>query len=135
MEIKGIVVQNLGVESGTGKSSGKEWKKGSVVIQTEGQYPKKILLTNFKNAEEFAKLAVGTQHMFHIEVESREWTNPNTGKTSWFTEVSCWRWDALSTLGTQPQPANDQYAAMGMQPNQQQNQNPQPQAGGDDLPF
>ncbi|MCM1296595.1 MAG: DUF3127 domain-containing protein, partial [Muribaculaceae bacterium] len=97
------------------KSSGKEWAKASLVIETEGQYPKRILLTNFKDAEKFAALQVSTKGTFHIEIESREWTNKTTGKTSWFTEVSCWKWEVEANAAPQ---VNDPYAAMGMQPKQ-----------------
>lgn len=126
MEIKGTIVQNLGVEKGTSKSSGKEWQKASIVIETEGQYPKRILLANFKDADKFAALQTESKGTFHIEVESREWKNPNTGKTSWFTEVSCWRWDITDAVPR----ANDPYAAMGIQPKQAA---PTPEIN--DLPF
>lgn len=93
MEIKGTIVHNLGIEKGTSKSSGKAWQKAAIVIETEGQYPKRILLTNFKDAENFAALQVSAKGTFHIEIESREWKNPNTGKVNYFTEVSCWKWE------------------------------------------
>ena len=41
LEIAGKVVKKMDVESGTSKN-GKEWKKQSIVIETDGQYPKKI---------------------------------------------------------------------------------------------
>lgn len=111
MELKGTIVQNLGIEKGTSKS-GKDWQKASIVIETEGQYPKKVHLTNFKEAEKFAALPQGTKATFSIEVESREWTNKTTGKTSWFTEVSCWRWTVDNAAPTPaaeaPKPENEE---------------------------
>ena len=65
MEIKGRVVANLGVQKGTSKA-GNDWSKATVVIETEGQYPKKIALDNMRNADSFAALAVGTVGTFHI---------------------------------------------------------------------
>lgn len=129
MEIKGTVVLNNGIEKGVSKSTNKEWQKASIVIETEGQYPKRILLTNFKDAEKFAALQVSTKGTFHIEIESREWTNKNTGRTSWFTEISCWKWEVVANAAPQ---TNDPYASMGMQPKQAQ---PQPTVDGDPLPF
>lgn len=122
MEIKGTVVLNNGVEHGTSKS-GKEWAKASLVVETEGQYPKKVLLTNFKDAEKFAALQVSTKGTFHVEVESREWTNAQ-GKTMWFTEVSCWKWEVTANAAPQTQ-----Y----QQPVQQQIYTNPPQTDG--LPF
>lgn len=129
MEVKGTVVLNNGIEKGVSKSSGKEWAKSSLVIETEGSYPKRILLTNFKDAEKFAALQVSTKATFHIEIESREWTNKNTGKTQYFTEVSCWKWEVEANPTPQ---ANDPYAAMGMPPKQVQ---PQPTVEDLGLPF
>lgn len=125
MEIKGTVVLNNGIERGTSKS-GKEWAKASLVVETEGQYPKKILLTHFKDADKFATLQVGAVGTFSVEIESREYNN------RWYTEVSCWGWDVAQQ---QPAPTaypTDPYAAAGMQPQQQIHTNP-PQT--DDLPF
>lgn len=133
MEIKGTIVQALGIESGTSKK-GKAWAKSSIVIQTEGQYPKKIMLTNFKDVEAFVKLPVGTYGTFYIEVESREWTNQNTGRTSWFTEVSCWKWEVITAA--QPQKASAQQGWQSAYPQPQpQAQTALPQSEDDGLPF
>lgn len=126
MEIKGKVVANLGVWKGTSKA-GKEWAKATVVIEYGDQYPKKVALDNLKNAEDFAKLAVGTEGTFHIEVESREFNG------RWYTSVNCWKWETAQPQ-LSPAPANDLYAAMGMQPTQPQPQTPTDSIG-DPLPF
>lgn len=122
MEIKGKVVANLGVQKGTSKA-GKEWSKATVIIETEGQYPKKIALDNMKNADSFGVLAVGTVGTFHIEVESREFNG------RWFTSVNCWKWETAQQ--PQPAPSNDPYAAMGMQPRELQAQ----AASAEDMDF
>ena len=85
MEIKGKVIQNLGIQSGTSKA-GKAWSKASILIETEGQYPKKVVLDNLKNADEFGKLTVGSTGTFHIEIESREYNG------RWYSSVNCWKW-------------------------------------------
>jgi len=134
MEIKGTIVQSLGVESGTSKN-GNAWSKARIVVETEGQYPKKILLTNFKNAETFAKLAVGTIGTFSIEIESREWTNQNTGRTSWSTEVTCWKWNVGGVQPAQA-PVQQGWQTAYQQPQQQaQSQPTPPPTQDDDLPF
>ena len=102
MEIKGRVIQSLGVQKGTSKA-GKEWSKASVIIETDGQYPKKVALDNMKNAEEFGKLPVGSTGVFHIEVESREFNG------GWYTNVNCWKWemDQAQPSAQQPQSSHD----------------------------
>lgn len=127
MEIKGRVIQSLGVQKGTSKA-GKEWSKASVIIETDGQYPKKVALDNMKNAEEFGKLPVGSTGVFHIEVESREFNG------RWYTSVNCWKWE-VATLTQQPQqvPAQQGWEQMYQQP-QAQPQTPKDDMG-DPLPF
>lgn len=124
LTIKGRVVANLGVQKGTSKA-GKEWSKATVVIETEGQYPKKIALDNMKNADNFAALAIGTVGTFHIEIDSREFNG------RWFTSVNCWKWETEQAQPA-PAPANDPYAAMGMQPREAQTAQTE---GDSDLPF
>lgn len=127
MEIKGRVVANLGVQKGTSKA-GNEWSKATVVVEYGDQYPKKIALDNLKNAEEFAKLAVGTEGVFHIEVESREFNN------RWYTSVNCWKWE-VATLTQQPQqaPAQQGWEQMYQQPQAQPQTQTTPQDS--DFPF
>lgn len=124
MEIKGKVVANLGLQKGTSKA-GKEWAKSTVVIEYGGQYPKKIVLDNLKNAEEFAKLAVGTEGVFHIEVESREFNG------RWYTSASCWKWE--TTQQPQQAPAQQGWEQMYQQSQAQQTQSAHTQDDG--LPF
>ena len=90
MEIKGKVIKNLGLQSGTSKA-GKAWSKASIVIETEGQYPKKVVLDNMKNAEDFGRLTVGFVGVFHIEISSNEFNG------RWYTSVNCWKWEATQT--------------------------------------
>lgn len=155
MEIKGKVIINLGVQSGTSKA-GKAWSKASVVIETEGQYPKKIAMDNLKNADAFGALTVGTVGTFHIEVNSNEFNG------RWYTSVNCYKWEVASPYPqqpyTQPQqpyqqppsaqpfygqapsyPVNPQSAtptldSMGVQGYQKPTQ-PAPEGDSDDLPF
>lgn len=128
MEIKGKIIQNLGIQSGTSKA-GKSWSKASILIETEGQYPKKVALDNLKNAEEFGKLAVGSTGTFHIEISSNEYN----GK--WYTSANCWKWeiDAQQALPAS-QSATPTLDSMGVQGYQGQNSPTTPQEN-DDLPF
>lgn len=122
--IKGKVTANLGVQKGTSKS-GKDWSKATIVIETEGQYPKRVALDNMKNADSFAALAVGTEGAFHIEVESREFNG------RWYTSVNCWKWE--TTQQPQQAPAQQGWEQM-YQQTQAQPQTPKDEMG-DPLPF
>ncbi len=109
MEIKGRIIQNLGLQGGTSKS-GKQWSKASILIETEGQYPKKILLDNMKNAEEFSKLPIGFMGTFHVEINSNEFNG------RWYTSVNCWKWEPQQTQLPYQQPPAQPYAPQGAQP-------------------
>ena len=100
MEIKGKVVQVLPMEGGTSKS-GNQWSKASLIVEVaeNPQYPKKIKISNMKNADAFSKIAIGTEVTFKVEIESREYNG------RWYTEVNCWGWDApQSAQPTAPAP-------------------------------
>lgn len=90
MEIRGKIIQNLGLQKGK-TLEGKDWTKAEVIIETEGQYPKKIKLSTMKNAERLASLAVGSSGLFFIDISSREYN----GK--YYTEVSCYKWNLDNT--------------------------------------
>lgn len=110
MELKAKVKQVLPVERGVSKKSGEEWSKATLIVEYGGdRYPKQVALFNFKNADEFANLPLGSEHTFSINIESREFNG------RWYTSVECWKW----TSASQPQQAAPPAAA--------------PQ--GDDLPF
>lgn len=98
MEIKGKIIANLGIQTGTSKA-GKSWSKATIVVEYgEGQYPKRVALDNLKQAEEFAKLPIGAEGEFHFEVESREYNG------RWFTSVNCWKWVMAQTTQESTQP-------------------------------
>lgn len=129
MEIKGKVVQVLPVEGGTSRS-GNQWSKASLIVEVaeNPQYPKKIKISNMKNADAFSKLAVCAEVTFKVEIESREFNG------RWYTEVNCWGWD-VATPTQQPQqaPAQQGWEQMYQQPQAQPQTQTTPQDS--DFPF
>ena len=120
LTIKGKVIQCLGMQSGTSKS-GKNWSKATVILETPGQYPKTVAVTNMNNAEKFAAIPVGSTGEFCIEIDSREYN----GK--WYTNVNCWKWTLEQPSPVpQPQPIFPQQAAQPGGPDAEQD---------DSLPF
>ena len=85
MNEKGKLTQIMPVENGTSQA-GKEWRKREFVIETEGQYPKKIAFTLFGDKVTIIEnYNVGDMIDVHFNLESREYN----GK--WFHNVSCWK--------------------------------------------
>lgn len=96
MEIKGRVTAKPATESGS--SARGIWMKAFLVIRYEdGQYPKDILLSNMRKAEEFERIQVGQSGTFKFDARTRQ---ANNGK--WYCELECWDW-ALDQQAPQPQ--------------------------------
>lgn len=112
MNLKGKVIQLLPVETGAGKNG--EWKKQSIVIETEGQYPKKVCVSLWGDKVE--TVANGASVDISLDLESREYNG------RWYTEARAWKVDAVGGSSA-PSQSNPQQSA--------------PQQGGDDdnMPF
>ena len=125
------------VEKGVSKS-GKEWKKGSFLVDftSNPDWPKKLLITTFGKGVENVMVKEGESYDFDVDATSREWRNPNTGKSSWFTEVTAFKATPVMTEGSQAMPSQNFYSA----PLNQSNLNANPSvsfgsASEDELPF
>jgi hypothetical protein len=96
-QIAGRLVKVLPLESGQGKS-GKEWKKLPIVLETEGQYPKKVCVTAWGDlADKMRGLKIGTLVTANIDIESREYND------KFYTEVKVFSYTADSNgIGSQP---------------------------------
>ncbi|BES63053.1 DUF3127 domain-containing protein [Dysgonomonas capnocytophagoides] len=113
MNLKGKVIQLLPVETGAGKNG--EWKKQSIIIETEGQYPKKVCVSLWGDKVE--TVANGAAVDVSLDLESREYNG------RWYTEARAWKVDAVGGNSAPSQSATPQQSA--------------PQQGGDDdnMPF
>lgn len=104
MTITGEVIKILDTQSGTNKS-GEKWQRGGVVIETEGQYPKKIAISTWGDVVDYSsKLNVGEKITASIDIESREYND------RWYTDVKAWRIDGGpkgEVVKDCPQPESD----------------------------
>lgn len=112
MNLKGKVIQLLPVETGAGKNG--EWKKQSIVIETDGQYPKKVCVSLWGDKVE--TVANGAIVDISLDLESREYNG------RWYTEARAWKVDAIGGSSAPSQSSPQQSA---------------PQQSGDDdnMPF
>lgn len=102
MILEAVVVRSLGIQSGVSKSTGNPWEKAEILVETQGQYPKKIALSNMKKAQEFAALPIGQAFKFGIDIESREYN----GK--FFTNITAYSFEPIVAQPQQPQPQYQQ---------------------------
>jgi len=125
MTLKGKLVQVLPLQTGEGKNG--QWRKQDVIIETEGQYPKKVCIAIWGDRINEQQLQVGTELEFSYDIESREYNG------RWYTDVKAWKVDTLGAGGSsQQQPTSGNYSQPTAPAAPQVNANTEVQ---DDLPF
>lgn len=138
MEIDGKIILDLGMQSGMSKA-GREWKKKEWVLETFGQYPRKVKFHVFGDKADTMGIEVGNSYTLSVDLESREFND------RWYTDVSCYAARPYAPAGMPPQGAYPQQAYPQQQPYAPQSYAPQaapqsyPQApaqpfGGDAFP-
>lgn len=91
MQITAKLIQLLPVHSGTGKNG--VWKKQDIVVETDGQYSKKICISIWGDKINQSQLQLGNMLTIDFDLESREYN----GK--WFTDVKAWK---IEVNGSKP---------------------------------
>jgi len=117
MEISGVVVSLLPMQQGQGKNG--VWKKQEFIMETPGQYPKKVCLSLWGEKVDENKISIGDKITASINIESREYNG------RWYTDVRAWKIARTAGGGADRESA----PPVGDEPFM-------PDAGGsDDLPF
>jgi len=100
VEITGRVVNVLAPVTGQSKSGSGEWKKQEFIIETQSQYPKKIIFSLWGDkTEQINGLQPGEDVKVSFDPESREYNG------RWYTDLRAWKIErgaaAMSTGGGQ----------------------------------
>lgn len=106
MEIAGTVVSLLPLQTGQGKNG--VWKKQEFILETPGQYPKKVCLSLWGEKVDEIKLNIGEKITASINLESREYNG------RWYTEARAWKvakqtGDSASSRESAPPPTSDSF--------------------------
>ena len=83
MQLSAKLIQILPLQSGTGKNG--QWKKQDMIVETDGQYPKKICISVWGDKINEDQLKVGNRLKIDFDVESREYNG------RWYTDVKAWK--------------------------------------------
>ena len=83
MQLTAKLTQVLPLESGMGRNG--EWKKQNIIVETEGQYPKKICISIWGDKINPEQLQPGNMLTIDFDVESREFNG------RWYTDVKAWK--------------------------------------------
>ena len=120
MDFEGKVIQYLGETTGTSKA-GNPWKKKEWVVETFGQYPRKVKVQCFGDRSDALNLEPGRDYVLSVDLESREFNG------RWYTDVSVFR--AQEYQGGQQNFGAPQQSYQGGY------QNAQPQQGYSNAPY
>jgi len=88
MQLTARLIQVLPLQSGTSRNG--EWKKQDIIVETEGQYPKKVCISMWGDKINESVLQINNMLDISFEVESREYNG------RWYTDVRAWKVDLVS---------------------------------------
>lgn len=128
LNVTGRVLQILPLQQGTSKA-GKPWKSQMFVLDTGGQYPKKVPIKLFGESVDKFPLQVGQEVTASLDLDGREWE----GK--WFPEIKAWNivYSGAQTAQTAPAPTATPQPAPTAKPTTPAT--PATPQEGSDLPF
>lgn len=99
MQLTAKLVQLLPLQTGTGKNGA--WKKQDIIVETDGQYPKKVCISIWGDKISESLLKIGSQLSISFDVESREYNG------RWYTDVKAWKVEPAGA-GTADKAPDDQ---------------------------
>ena len=89
MQLTAKLTQLFPLQIGTGKNG--EWKKQDIIVETDGQYPKKVCISIWGDKINEGLLQIGNLLKIDFDIESREYS----GK--WYTDIKAWKIELEST--------------------------------------
>lgn len=101
MEIQGKVIAILEPQRFVSQKNGNEYVTTVFVIETAGQYSKKVAM-KVMGEDKFKQMGIVLGGIYNVsfDVESREW------KDKWFTECQAWRTQRVDGTQTTQQPSS-----------------------------
>ena len=89
MQLTAKLTQLLPIQTGTGKNG--EWKKQDIIIETDGQYPKKICISIWGDKINEGQFQIGNLLKIDFDIESREYNS------KWYTDIKAWKIEVVDT--------------------------------------
>jgi len=82
MQLTAKLTQLLPIQTGIGKNG--EWKKQDIIVETDGQYPKKVCISIWRDKINEGQLQIGNLLQIDFDIESREYNS------KWYTDIKAW---------------------------------------------
>jgi hypothetical protein len=121
MQLTAKLIQVLPPQTGMGRNG--EWKKQEFIVETDGQYPKKICVAIWGDKANESVLKIGNTLEISFDIESREYNG------RWYTDIKAWKVDIADPAQGHTVPPVPDYSQAPPPPP------PVDFDGGDDLPF
>ena len=136
MELEGKIIIDLPLQEGTSKA-GNPWKKKEWVLETFGNYPRRVKFDTFGDRVDTIKPEVGKSYKVQVDAESREFNG------RWYTDLRAYAIQEIAAPGVSGAPAGysapqqPQQAPFGAPPAAQAPVDPFDSGSNDtdDLPF
>ncbi len=95
MQLTAKLIQLLPLQTGTGANG--EWRRQDIIVETEGQYPKKVCISIWGERINDQQLQVGNTLVIDFDAESREYNG------RWYTDLKAWKIavEGVSNTGSQ----------------------------------
>lgn len=123
MELTGKIIQVLEARSGIAKNSGNSWKVQEYVLETQEQYPHRMLFSIFgEDKIQQAAINAGDEVTVSFDINCREFNG------RWYNDIRAWKVDHVSGTSAPQAPAADATPMPGVSPFT-------PSDEKDDLPF
>lgn len=90
MQITAKLTQLLPIQTGTGKNG--EWKKQDIIVETDGQYPKKVCISILGDKINDGQLQIGNLLKIDFDIESRDYNG------RWYTNIKAWKIDVATSV-------------------------------------
>ena len=88
MQLTAKLIQLLPLQTGTGKNG--EWKKQDIILETDGQYRKKVCASIWGDKINDQQLIVGNILTIDFDLESREYSG------RWYTDVKAFKIEVVN---------------------------------------
>ena len=89
MQLTAKLTQLLPIQTGTGKNG--VWKKQDIILETEGQYTKKICVSIWGDKINEDQLKIGNELKIEFDIESRDYNG------RWYTDIKAWKIELASS--------------------------------------
>ena len=92
MQLSAKLNQLLPIQTDAGKNV--EWKKQDIIVEADGQYPKKVCVSIWGDKINEVQLQIGNILQIDFDIERREYNS------KWYTDIKAWKID-VAGKGTQ----------------------------------